>query len=179
MKFHPLCTLLAASFFICSCVQNKTDNPVSATSKVMAAPVSTCYMAVDGRDTALLNLKTHGRKVTGILFFNYYKKNKNIGSIKGNFKGDTLLVDYLLTVEHQKTIYRNPLAFLKKDGKLIMGVGVIETAWGRNYFSRTEPIDYEKGRFVFKEVSCKSQKDLQSLQTAIQNSRTTPALLNE
>lgn len=170
MKFQPICILLAAIVLMSSCVQNKTDNAVSTSSKVKVVPISTCYMAIDGRDTAMLNLKTAGMKVSGILFFNYYKKNKTLGSIKGSFVRDTLLADYLLTVDHTKTIYRNPLAFLKKDGKLIMGVGTIETAWGRNYFSKNVPIDYKKGRFVFKKVDCKSLKDLQSMQIALEKS---------
>lgn len=172
MKVQFLYPVLAAIVFIfmSGCVQNKTDNAASTSSKVKMATVSTCYMAIDGRDTAMLNLKTEGKKVTGLLFFNYYKKNKTLGSIKGSFERDTLLADYLLTVDHQKTIYRNPIAFLKKDGKLIMGVGIIETAWGRNYFSKNIPIDYKNGRFVFNEVSCKSLKGLEAMQTALEKS---------
>lgn len=172
MKIQILITLVVSTLFTFSCTQNKTDKTASNPSKGQVKPISSCYTAVDGRDTAMLNLKREGNKITGILFFNYYKKNKSLGSIKGSFKGDTLLVDYLFTINGQKTIYRNPLAFLKKNGKLLMGVGIIETAWGRSYFSRTEPIDYEKGRFIFNEVDCKSLKSLQSMQIALEKSGT-------
>ncbi|WP_442589723.1 hypothetical protein ACSBL2_00535 [Pedobacter sp. AW31-3R] len=148
-----LCIALTA-ITIMSCTQNNQNKTALELVKPDPASASTCYKAIDGKDTVTLSLNRADNKVTGKLLFNYFQKDKHRGEITGEFKGDTLLVDYLSTIGDQKTIYRNPLAFLKKDGKLVMGVGKIETAWGRNYFKKNEPIDYNKGRFVFEEVGC-------------------------
>nr|WP_233174105.1 hypothetical protein [Pedobacter sp. ASV19] len=95
-------------------------------------------------------------KIAGKLVINYLDKGKNDGVVEGNFKGDTLFVDYTFKIgTSNPTIYKNPLAFLKKDGKLVMGVGQIETSLGKSYFVKGKPINFDKGRFVFAPVDCK------------------------
>lgn len=114
----------------------------------------TCYVAVDGKDTARLTLNTFSKGVKGKLLVSYYRKAKNEGDIKGIFKGDTLLVDYGFRVGDQKTWYKNPLAFLNQNGQLIMGIGQMQNTWGRTYFKKGEPIDFKSGRFIFEPVPC-------------------------
>lgn len=116
-----------------------------------------CFVAVDGVDTANFNIKTlSSGKVSGDLTINFKEKGKNDGKVEGKFKGDTLFVDYTFKIGlENKTIYKNPLAFLKKDGKLILGVGQIQTTLGRSFFVKGKPISFEKGRFTFAPVDCK------------------------
>lgn len=151
MKISILYYSFLAVPLISSCTQNHKKEAPRASEQVSS---TSCYRAVDGKDTVTMTLEKNGDKVTGKLTFNYLDKKIHKGDIKGEFKGDTLMVDYLSTIGEEKNYYRNPLAFLRKDGKLLMGVGKIETAWGRNYFKRNEPIDYQKGRFIFEEMSC-------------------------
>jgi hypothetical protein len=117
----------------------------------------TCYASAFEKDSAAMIVKTMASgKVTGSLLVNYAEKPHNNGTINGKFNGDTLLVDYRFkTGEDTVKVYTNPLAFLKKDGKLIMGVGQIETTLGRSYFVKGKPINFEAGKFVFQEVDCK------------------------
>jgi len=121
------------------------------------APVSNeCFIAVDGVDTAHLNVITSKLgKVTGGLVIKYHEKATNDGLIDGKFRGDTLFVDYTFKIGENKTIYKNPLALLKKDGKLVLGVGQIETSLGRSYFVKGKPINFERGRFTFAPTACK------------------------
>lgn len=114
-------------------------------------------MAIDGKDTADLSIKTmNSGKVKGKLVINYAEKGKNDGEIAGAYSGDTLFVDYTFKIGNEnKTIYKNPLAFLSKDGKLILGVGQIETTLGRSYFVKGKPISFDKGRFTFAPADCK------------------------
>jgi hypothetical protein len=116
-----------------------------------------CFMAVDQQDTAALTLNSFkDGKITGDLVFDYLDKGKNDGTVSGAYRGDTLFVDYTFKIGTvNKTIYKNPLAFLKKDGNLILGVGQIETSLGRSYFVKGKPISFDKGRFTFKPVACK------------------------
>lgn len=116
-----------------------------------------CFVAIDVKDTANLTLiKSDKDKITGHLLINYVDKGKNDGEISGAYKGDTLFVDYTFRIGTvNKTQYKNPLAFLKKDGKLILGVGQIETTMGRSYFVKGKPISFDKGRFTFMPTDCK------------------------
>lgn len=116
-----------------------------------------CFVAIDAKDTANLTLiESDKDKITGHLVINYVDKGKNDGEISGAYKGDTLFVDYTFRIgTTNKTLYKNPLAFLKKDGKLILGVGQIETTLGRSYFVKGKPINFDQGRFTFAPADCK------------------------
>lgn len=150
MKNLILLSIIVTALFFQSCSQGHNTAPA-----VDTVFTKTCYIAVDGKDTAKLTLKTFSKGAKGKLLFNFYKKDKNDGAITGVFKGDTLLVDYGFQVGNKKSWYRNPLAFLKKDGKLYMGVGKMETTMGKTYFRKDVPIDFEGGRFIFEPADCR------------------------
>lgn len=146
--------IVAALPFLASCgnAEKKKDtaNAIDSNAK------KECYVAIDGADTAYLDLRVAEIKVDGDLLIKYADKAHNKGTVSGKFSGDTLFVDYTFTVGEAKTpIYKNPLAFLKKDKQLILGVGVIETAYGRSYFVKDKPINFERGKFVFELGNCK------------------------
>lgn len=117
----------------------------------------TCYAATFEKDSAAMIVKTMASgKITGSLLIKYGEKPQNNGKIDGKFTGDTLFVDYRFNTGGDTTkAFTNPLAFLKKDGKLIMGVAQIETTMGKSYFVKGKPINYEAGKFTFVEVPCK------------------------
>ena len=110
-----------------------------------------CYVAVDGTDTAFLDLNIlENGDVDGKLLIRHTDKPQNTGIIAGKFSGDTLFVDYSFTLgEAKQPIYKNPLALLKKDGTLTLGVGQIETTLGKSYFVKGQPINFERGKFTF------------------------------
>jgi hypothetical protein len=111
------------------------------------------FIAIDGKDTARLNLKTGNEIVEGKLVIKHYNKVNNDGFLRGSFKGDTLYADYSFRKGTNKVIYKNPLAFLRKDGKLILGVGTLENMFGRTYFRKDKPIEFDEGRFTFTPVA--------------------------
>lgn len=151
MKTSILIGMTLASAALYSCSQNN-----GATNKQPEKPISTtCYMAIDGKDTARMELNQFSKNMGGNLVINFAKKDNNNGTIEGKFKGDTLYVDYIFKVGKDKQPHMNPLAFLKKDGKLIMGVGKMESTLGRTYFRKDVPIDFVQGRFTFIPVPCK------------------------
>lgn len=138
-----------------SCNQGGTEQ--TSTKATDSLVSQQCFVAIDGADTASFNIKTlSSGKVSGDLIINFKEKGKNDGKVEGKFAGDTLFVDYTFKIGMEnKTIYKNPLAFLKKDGKLVLGVGQIQTTLGRSYFVKGKPISFEKGRFTFNPVDCK------------------------
>lgn len=159
MKNSNLYFSAVAALLLFSCGQsNQSDSAqIDSLSKAADTVLSTaCYTAKDQSDSASLSLHTAGDgKVTGKLLINYSEKGKNEGEIEGTFRGDTLFVDYTFKIGNtNETIYKNPLALLKKDGKLILGVGQIETTMGRSYFVKGKPINFDKGRFIFSPAEC-------------------------
>jgi hypothetical protein len=116
-----------------------------------------CYIAVDKKDTAFLNLLTYGKeKVKGHLLIRYSGKPKNEGNFTGQFKGDTLFLDYHFYIGADSLRkFTNPLALRKKQDSLILGVGNIVNNLGRSYFDKHTPISFEKGKFHFGRINCK------------------------
>lgn len=158
MKNTILYYLTAGLLILSGC---NNSNIQSAPSDSLSTNVDTimssqCYIAIDGKDTAYLNTKSSlSGKVTGELKVNYSFKPKNEGTIEGEFKGDTLFVDYtFITGTYDRKVNKNPMAFLKSGDRLIVGIGVIETTLGKSYFVKDKPINFEKGRFKFDSIEC-------------------------
>lgn len=138
-----------------SCAGNGSKKVQSAETDSIIE--SKCYLAIDGKDSAFLNVKTlKSGKISGDLLITFENMPKNEGEIEGTTKGDTLFVDYSFKVGQSNVIKKNPLAFLKKDRALILGVGVIETAFGKSYFVKKKPINFERGRFKFELKTCEN-----------------------
>jgi len=114
--------------------------------------MTTWYRAISGKDTAWLSIDTSNKIINGLLTFNYAdKKERYEGKFKGEMYGDTLKGHYDFKINKAEKWNRNPVAFLKKDGKLTMGVGQFMLVMGSAHFDDRVPIDYDKGRFVFAE----------------------------
>lgn len=161
MKKASVLFVFIITLFMYSCNQGTKKNPNASADSTSL--VNTCYIAVFEKDTAYLKTQadTSG-KVTGDLTMNYgevqpnsLEKVNNVGTIAGEFRGDTLFVDYTHTSGSiNKKGFKNPLAFLKVGENLVLGVGQIETHLGRSYFVKDKPIDFEIGRFRFVPLDC-------------------------
>lgn len=146
----PRLSVLAAFLFACQSGPTKTKTPEPFN------PV--CYTSVSETDTAWLSIDTNKKIVNGNLKFNYAaKKEIYDGQFKGEFYGDTLRGHYDFKINNAERWNRNPVAFLKKDGKLIMGVGKFMLIMGSAHFDNLVPIDYDKGRFIFEATPCKEK----------------------
>ena len=143
-----LCSLAISILALSSCTQQKEFKDQMDDKKTI------CYMAIDKTDTAWLKVDTSKKQVLGELEFNYHNEKHFVGTIKGVVKGDTLKGHYVFKVNNVDKWYRNPIALLKKENTLTMGVGDIRVMWGAVYFNQNVPIDYDKGRFVFEQAAC-------------------------
>ncbi len=149
-NFGGLALLL---MFLASC--GGGDTRTDDKEKFAKDTVKQCYVANFEGDSAILNLKiTDTTEVEGTLLIKYAEAPQNEGIVRGEFKGDTLYVDYSFRIGDGKGQFANPLAFLKRDSRLAMGVGQIETAYGRSYFVKDKPINYERGKFTFMPKAC-------------------------
>jgi hypothetical protein len=122
----------------------------------MDAKTTACYVAISEKDTAWLRIDTAGTQFLGVFELNNVKlKRRHIGQIKGTLSGDTLKGHFDFKVNNMEKWYRNPIAFLRRDHKLIMGVGETTMVWGSPFFNEKKGIDFEKGKFIFEEANCK------------------------
>jgi hypothetical protein len=162
MKKIVLYTALLAIPIVYSCNQNtETKNAkADAEAKMDSLATKACFVAKDEGDNADLQLRLLSNgKVKGNLVITYAEKANNDGQIEGEFKGDTLFVDYTFKAgESDPAVYKNPLAFLKQGDKMILGVGQIETSMGRSYFVKEKPIRFDQSKFIFTSVACAGEE---------------------
>lgn len=157
MKNLGLFCLLLACIGLQSCKKEQSQKDVETTPVQAEEPISVaCYKALYESDTVDLKINTlKDGKVTGNMVMKIIDMPKKIGKITGEFKGDTLFVDYTFYQgAYDKKIFKNPMAFLKKGNELILGSGKIETYLGRSYFAKDKPIDFEKVKYRFTTVDC-------------------------
>ncbi len=139
-----------------SCTQGGKNDEKKDHVDIVRDTVKQCYVSSFEGDSAILNINIiNSIKVEGNLVINYAEKPKNDGIIRGEFKGDTLFVDYTFKIGEGATEFSNPLALLRKDNNLKLGVGQIETSYGRSYFVKGKPINFERGKFDFALTECK------------------------
>jgi hypothetical protein len=150
MKKSIILSLTVALFIITACNNNNKQSDAN-TSGSKKADIRTCYLAVSNADSATLSIHKENAKTVGKLAFNFSKKDDTDGSVSGEFKGDTLFVEYAF--KYKGTKYSNPQVFLMKGDSLIQGHGDLRTMLGRTYFEDHSKIMFDG--FVFKPSDCK------------------------
>jgi len=141
--------LSAIAFSFVACNQNPKQTGNAAEEDHSSH--DQCYQSISNADTLDMHLHNHDGKVQGSLNFRFKEKQNTQGDIKGEFRGDTLFVDYTFTVGG--TPSKNPLVFLKQGDDLSQGYGEIETYLGKTYFKPGAPTTFGNG-FILKPTNC-------------------------
>ncbi len=84
-------------------------------------PQDHCYQYVSPEDSIHLSMRTKGDSITGSLSIYPREKDRNTGTFKGAFRGDTLLADY--TFMSEGVISVRQVIFLRKEDMLLEGYG--------------------------------------------------------
>lgn len=150
MKTPILITSLI-SLVVLGCNQK---NPAKQTARNADTVLNNCFHSVVAKDSATLKLNALQGKVKGQLRLTFAKKEDMSGELSGTFSGDTLFADFTYKMDNGKETFKNPAAFLRKDGKLYQGYGEIVTQYGRTFFDKKTPITFDRG-FVFEPVDCR------------------------
>ena len=136
-----------------ACNNNSTEPttaPVVAEEKKIA-PEHICYVYTSAKDTVTLHLQISGNIITGDLAYNYFAKDKNTGTIKGNLKGDTLFAEYKFMSEGTESV--REVAFLKKGNEMMEGYGDAEEKNGKMIFKNTSGLNFNSN-LILKNVAC-------------------------
>lgn len=145
-KRKQLLTIPILLFASCGQPQPSSEKALKKESK--------CFTAIFEQDTVHTKIDFQGKKITGTMLMKYKDGKIYEGLLTGLVKGDTLMLKYDFKINQINKWYRNPIALLNRDGKLLMGVGKINIAWGSPIFDSAVPIDYEKGKFIFQQTNC-------------------------
>lgn len=63
-----------------------------------------CYIYTSSKDTVNLYLQIVGNCITGDLSYNYFEKDKNVGTLTGFMKRDTLFAEYKFISEGNESV---------------------------------------------------------------------------
>lgn len=117
-----------------------------------------CYLYATDRDTVYLVLNPPvGGKVTGDLSYDFFERDGNVGFIKGQVSGDTLIADYTFLSEGMISV--REVGFLLGEDQVMEGYGDVEEVDGRMVFWHKDSLDFGNG-LVMPEVPCGSFKRL-------------------
>ena len=144
LKLGVACRTLIVAAAVLGAGCSNTDKPEKQT-KIL-------YSAVKLNDTARLKLEFGEKAFDGQLEISYKGLYKDSGSVNGIIKGDTLKGTYYFQRYGIPKWERIPISLLKKDSKLIMGVGTMEIYMNMTFFKKTIPIDYQNVKFIFEKV---------------------------
>ncbi|MDQ8004744.1 MAG: hypothetical protein REI64_08100 [Pedobacter sp.] len=153
MKFIYL-LLLSVCFFACQQRTKITGEKDKRDTTAGNIPIEeqTCYTYIKGRDTAQLTLITTGVVSTGELNYKWFEKDRNMGSIEGEMRGDTLVANYTFNSEGKKSVRQ--VVFLKKGDQFLEGFGEVEEKDGKTQFKDLKRVDFSNP-IVFERVACK------------------------
>ncbi|WP_147277165.1 hypothetical protein [Runella aurantiaca] len=112
---------------------------------------SNCYMYANKKDTIQMNLLCLGTKVSGDLTYKLYEKDLNQGTIEGEVRGDTLLVNYTFNSEGTSSIRQ--VVFLKQGDNWVEGYGDVEVTDEKVNFKNPKALNFNS-TLILKKATC-------------------------
>ena len=152
MKKTILMLVAVVSLFACRQKKVELSGDEDVQQEVSTTPQQNCYQYINGKDTAMFTLNTDGKKATGDLSYSWFQKDKNIGTITGEFHGDTIIANYNFTSEGKQSMRQ--VVFLKQGDKLTEGVGEVELDGANTLYRDLSMLTFEE-TVVLTKVPCK------------------------
>ncbi len=147
----PYYLFLLATVLMMACQNNSSLQKHDASTRITIPTEQTCYTYTSNKDTASLMTISSGPIVTGELHYRLFEKDNNMGVIKGEMRGDTLIADYTFGSEGMQSIRQ--VAFLKKDGKFLEGFGEVIEKDGKMIFKALSALTFGNS-IEFTKVNC-------------------------
>lgn len=135
--------IIVFGVLILSCNSNKSKEPSSeAGSETSASPepvyAVSCYEWTGNDDTIKVRLELNGNDVSGTIVYDYSRKDRNEGALKGKLNGDIIIADYSFDSEGSRSVRQ--VAFRKNGNDLIEGFGSMEEIDGKMSFTRPDSL---------------------------------------
>jgi heat shock protein HslJ len=134
---------------------NASDNSVSSNIALVDSIQSStnhyCYENAAGTDSIRLSIDLVGTDVSGELLYAIRGKDRNEGSVHGEWFGDTLVLDYMY--QSEGSLSSRQVVFIKQDSLLVEGYGASEEVDGKLRFVNRAELSFGSG-IKLKEVNC-------------------------
>jgi hypothetical protein len=110
-----------------------------------------CYKYLDSANLITLKFTSANDTVSGTLAYDIYEKDKNVGTILGEMKGDMLIADYTFTSEGVKSVRQ--VVFKKSGSGFIGGMGDMEEKDGKMVYKNINALTFDP-EIILAEVDC-------------------------
>ncbi len=108
-----------------------------------------CYGYANKKDSVFLHANIGDSSVTGNLYYNFYEKDKNSGSITGKMEGDTLIANYTFMSEGKSSV--REVAFLLTDSTAKEGYGEMQQQNDKMIFINAHHISFNNPVILHKQ----------------------------
>ncbi len=140
MKTSTICTALSI-IILTACNNQAKNNTASQNATTFNEAITTCYSYAKDSNQVSLQITIKGNMVTGNLIYNYFEKDKNIGKIDGEMRGDTLFASYNFKSEGLNSV--REVAFLKMGNKLFEGYGEVLEKSDKMVFKNRATLNFD------------------------------------
>jgi hypothetical protein len=151
---NPFFIFALSLIFLASC-NNKTKNKETVAVSNKINETAACYSYSKNNDSVILHISIKDNLVSGDLLYNYFQKDKNIGKVNGEMKGDTLYAEYTFQSEGVNSV--REIAFLKKGNEWIEGYGDLEEQSGEMVFKNKTTLNF-KNNITLKQTKCNTDE---------------------
>lgn len=148
---HTFLTIALFAALIVSCNQEKKADQSTIEENKSSKQ---CFQHIANNDTVMLSLDIVNNSVTGSLSYNLYEKDKSIGTIVGEMKGDTLIADYTFFAEGVTSM--SEVVFLKRNNQLIQGFGETTTSNEKQVFKNRSTLGFSDS-LVLTAIDCEKK----------------------
>jgi len=146
---------ISSAFIILVSCNNASDKSVSSNIALVDSIQSStnhyCYENAGGTDSIRLSFDLVGTDVSGELLYAIRGKDRNEGSVHGEWFGDTLVLDYMY--QSEGSLSSRQVVFIKQDSLLVEGYGTSEEVDGKLRFVNRTQLSFGSG-IKLKEVNC-------------------------
>ncbi len=142
-------------FIILAGCNNASDqsvsNSVALVDSIQSSTNHYCYENAVGTDSIRLRIDLVGTDVSGELLYAIRGKDRNEGSVHGEWFGDTLVLDYMY--QSEGSLSSRQVVFIKQDSLLVEGYGASEEVDGKLRFVNRAELSFGSG-IKLKEMNC-------------------------
>lgn len=148
--------IIIVCFVIAGCLHSCNTEKKADQSLVQSETESEkeCFQYIENKDTVSISLEIIENKIKGSLTYNLYEKDRNDGTITGEVKGDTLVLDYLFKSEGVSSL--REVVFLKRNNQLIEGFGETTDSGSKVVFNNRSKLNFDSS-IVFTATDCENK----------------------
>jgi hypothetical protein len=150
--------LIGLILLVCSCNnQSKTSSAANSDSENTLAVAtadtvsSGCFSQVVRNDTALLQVENNKGNISGALTYNYFEKDRNDGTFKGEQSGDVISGWYLFKSEGIMSVRQ--VSWKINGNELWPAIGEVIEKNDTTVFKEPENLRYDSTR-PFRKIPC-------------------------